>query len=85
MEILCWILDKVIFTHWMLDIFLIFINYSWHCLQTLLISWKKIVLFEDLLSTFLAEMRPAFKPGLLFLTSKAILSSGPYWCHENYE
>ena len=41
MEILNWIVDTVTLP---LDAgyFLIFINYSFHCLQTLLISWKQL-------------------------------------------
>ena len=65
--------------------FLIFINYSWHSLQTLLISWKHLYFLKAYCTSSLAEMRPAFRPDLLFPTSMAILSSGPSWCHRNYE
>ena len=41
MEILNWIVD--VFTLALDAVyFLIFINYSFHCLQTLLISWKQL-------------------------------------------
>ena len=70
-----WIWKFLPFGCW---IFLIFINYSWHCLQTLLISWKQLYFLKACCSGFLADTRPAFRPGLLFPTSKAVLSSGPY-------
>ena len=41
MEIFNWIVD-VVTLHLAAGYFLIFINYSFHCLQTLLISWKQM-------------------------------------------
>ena len=47
----------VIFTLWMLDIFfLIFINYSWHCLQTVFISWKQLYFLKSCCPVSLVEM-----------------------------
>ena len=39
---------------------------------------EAIVFFEGLLFKLLADIRPDFRSGLLFPTSKAILSSWPY-------
>ena len=77
MEILNWIVDVVTLP---LDAgySLIFINYYFHCLQTLLISWKQLHFLKDCCKAFQAEMKPAFRLGLLFSTSKAILSLGSY-------
>ena len=77
-----WIWQFLPFGCW---IFLIFINYSWHCLQTLLISWEQLYFLKACCSGLLTDIIPAFRPCLVFPTSKAILSSGLYWCHGNYE
>ena len=37
---------------WMLDFFLIFINDSFHCLQTLLISWKQLHILKACCKVF---------------------------------
>ena len=47
----CWIWSFLPFGCW---IFLIFKNYSWHCLQTLLISWKQLYFLKACSSGFLA-------------------------------
>ena len=77
MEIFNWIVG-VVTLHLAAGYFLIFINYSFHCLQTLLISWKQLHFLKACCKVFYTEMKPAFRPGLLFPSSKAILSSGPY-------
>ena len=76
MEILSWILDMEIFTLCTLDIlnfkklFMALFADTDNFLET-------IVFIEGLLFKFLADIRPAFRSGLLFPTSKAILSSWP--------
>ena len=67
-----------IFTLWMLDMLNFKKNYLWHCLQTLLISWKQLYLLRAGYSGFLANIRPAFRSCLPLPNSKAILSSGLY-------
>ena len=56
--------------------FLIFIDYFWYCLQTLLISWKQLYFLKACCSVFclfvfLADMRPAVRPGLQSPSRKA--------------
>ena len=76
MEILSWILDMAIFTLWMLDI-LNFQKLFMELLADTVNFMETFVFFEGLLFKFLADIRPAFRSGLLFPTSKAILSSWP--------
>ena len=55
MEIFNWIVG-VVTLHLAAGYFLIFINCFWHCLQTLLISWKQLYFLKDCCSGFLADI-----------------------------
>ena len=77
MEILSWILDMEIFTLCTLDI-LNFIKLFVALFADTVNFLKTIVFIEGCYSGFLADIRPAFRPGLLLPNSKAILSSGLY-------
>ena len=77
MEILNWTLNMSIFTLWMLGI-LNFHKLFLALFANTVIFLGTIVFFEGLLFKLLADIRPDFRSGLLFPTSKAILSSWPY-------
>ena len=51
MEIFNWIVG-VVTLHLAAGYFLIFINYSFHCLQTLLISWKQLHFLKSCCKVF---------------------------------
>ena len=51
METFNWIVD-VVTLHLDAGYFLIFINYSFHCLQTLLISWKQLHFLKSCCKVF---------------------------------
>ena len=76
MEILSYILDMAIFTLWMLDI-LNFIK-LFVALFADTVNFLETIVFIEGCSGSLADIRPAFRPGLLLPTSKTILSSGLY-------
>ena len=76
MEILSWILDMEIFTLCTLDI----LNFKklFMALFADTDNFLETIVFIEGCSGSLADIRPAFRPGLLLPNSKAILSSGLY-------
>ena len=76
MEILSYILDMAIFTLWMLDILNFYKLFMALFADT--VNFLETIVFIEGCSGSLADIRPAFRPGLLLPNSKAILSSGLY-------
>ena len=76
MEILSYILDMAIFTLWMLDSLNFYKLFLALFANT--VNFLETIVFIEGCSGSLADIRPAFRPSLLFPTSKTVLSSGPY-------
>ena len=55
-------MDMTIFTLWMLNILNVYKLFL-QCLKILLISWTQLYFLKACCSGFLADVRPAFRPG----------------------